>query len=155
MSPSPATPRRPYALRPGADATAYTLVTSAALAVLAPVLDTAWIDEPPFGSVPASAEDALERLRAAARAQVQEGRLPRTDGPHLGVDVDLADEGQVSAFAQLAAHTTAAEAYTRTEEEVLRAGDSGTHLVLSLTREEHVALLERLPATAAGLLEQR
>ncbi|NHC46298.1 hypothetical protein [Motilibacter aurantiacus] len=158
MSPSrhaPGAPRHSYALRPGADRAALTLVVSAALDVLAPVLATAWIDEPPLGSVPAEAAGALERLRAAARAQVQEGRLPRTDGPHLGVDVDVSDPGQASAFAELAAWTTAGEAYTADEDEVVRAGDTGGSLVLSLTDQEHTALLQRLPATAAGLLEPR
>ena len=147
-------PRRPYALRPGTDADSFALVLRGALVVLGAVLDTAWMDEPPLGTVPADAAGALERLRETAQAQVQEGRLPRTDGPHLGVDVDVSDAGLLTAFAELAAWTTAGEAYTAAEEEVVRAGDTGS-LVLSLTEDEHAALLSRLPATGAGLLERR
>jgi hypothetical protein len=144
--------RRPYALRPDADPETLALVAREALTILRPVLDSAWIDEPLAHGLPASAEAALAQLRATAQAQVMEGRLPRTDGPHLGVDIDPAEPEQLATLAQLAPFTTATEAYTAAEDELLRAGEG--ELCLSLTSEEHATLVARLGA-AGDLLEQR
>lgn len=136
--------RESYRLPATATAEQVYAVLRAALDVLAPAVDSAWVDEP--ATVSAERADALEQLRKVAAAQVQEGRLPRSDEPHLGVDLDPAVPGQLDLVALLGP-SSAAEAYSADEDPLIVVAEGGRDVRLSLTAVE----LDRLRTLLAGI----
>ena len=121
--PAPATPEQTRA------------VLVAALEVLAPAADSAWIDEPAESVVPAGLADALALLRTVAAEQVQEGRLPRSDEPHLGIDLDPEVPERLHLVASLGL-LSAAEVYSAAEDPLVVVAGDGTDVRLLLGPDE-------------------
>lgn len=141
--------RHPLLVQGAATRDERSAVLAAALEVLEPQLDAVWMDEPAETSVPTGWRDDLALLRFLAEAQVKEGRLPRTDEPHLGVDLDdLRDPRQRTMFARLATLTTA-EAYTAAEDLLVATSEEGGVVRLELTASERDALDSLLRARGA------
>lgn len=138
--------RTSYALTVGRSAVQRRAVVVTVLDILAPVLDSAWVDEP--AAVDDGQAGALLLLQRVAEAQVQEGRLPRTDEPHLGVDLDPRDPAERRLLADLAV-LSAGEAYSASEDLLLAVAEGGNDIRVELTDEEYAQV--RVALDAQGL----
>ncbi|RKS80203.1 hypothetical protein CLV35_0625 [Motilibacter peucedani] len=147
MTTEPAADRRPYTVPTGTPPGARREVLLAVVDVLAPLLDSAWVDEPPAARVDEQAAPSLALVRSLAAEQVQEGRLPRSDEPHLGVDLDPSDQAQRRMFAEIAV-LGAGEAYTAGEDLLVAVSDDGEELRVELTPAEWSEVTGRLGEAA-------
>ncbi|MEV4440216.1 hypothetical protein AB0K09_14540 [Streptomyces sp. NPDC049577] len=116
-----------------------------ALRVRRPDIDAALVDAYSDDEWPPSVLRSYERALALAAQEAANGTRSRRADPGMGIDIDVRDDEQFEVLSDLAPYTIGAEG-RREGRLVFSAGDSGTSLWISVTREQEAELRSRLEA---------
>lgn len=119
------------------------LVHREALRVLRPGIDTATLDAYSDEAWPPEVLPSYELLLALAREAVANGSRSRKGDLGMAMDIDVRDDDQFELLLDLAPYAIGAEG-RRGDCVVFGASDTGTALVLVVTREQEAELLDRL-----------
>ncbi|MGW1887325.1 hypothetical protein [Streptomyces sp. NPDC001970] len=139
------TPRGEFVLADGLSLTAVQHVHREALHVLRSDIDAAHLDAYSDGAWPPAVLSSYEYALSLAREEVASGTRSQRDDLGMGIDIDVRDDKQFGALADLAPYTINAEG-RQGDCLIFSANDTGTSLCIAVTQEQETALLSRLDA---------